>query len=309
MMNSDQVVVYDYNNAKGSTELDSAGMDRTVLTSRGGRSDSPQYAMNRSLRGLAVIIANVHFNKDPDNPSSVQLKDLPNVKYEADQLYSLFTALGYIVCIYPDVTSEQLIQKSETYSRKNHSAYDSFICCIMSRGTAAHVYGSDGIAVSLQEFIDNFTGCRSPTLHNKPKLFFIECFPGHKVRSEHVLNHREWIHIAFTGYSLNSSCEVKLSRQLDTDSLQTDDPDFLLANCTYAGKTAPVNESTYMLHLCDDIKRRSRDTHDVLKIINDLHMELCHYGDSRSKICLSLKSTLKKLFVLKSSPQRACHGK
>ncbi|XP_077997339.1 caspase-8-like [Glandiceps talaboti] len=256
-----------------------------------------RYSMQSSTHGFAVIIANEHFNSS-GNDGSVQLKDRPNVKAQVDHLRDVFRRLGYIVCVYPDLTAEQLMSKSDIYCSKDHRQYDAFICCILSRGTPSHVYGSDGIAVSLQEFVGNFNGRRSPSLGNKPKLFFTETYSGPKVVAENVLARNEKIQVTFSGYCMNSLCEVSLGEELqDAETILPNDFDFFIANCTYKGKLDPPVQTNFIMTLADRLDSWSHD-HNVVNLLEHVKHSLKHRRVEGCRMSLTVESTLRKSLTL-----------
>lgn len=55
-------------------------------------------------------------------------------------------------------------------------SYDSFVCCIISRGTGSRLLGTDltGSGLSMDEVRRLFTADACPMLAGKPKLFFIQ---------------------------------------------------------------------------------------------------------------------------------------
>ncbi|XP_070570831.1 caspase-8-like isoform X2 [Ptychodera flava] len=280
---------YGYHLHRGETAF-------SALLRKSRKKGSVSYKMYSRPHGFAVIIANEHFNKDSDNPGSVQLEERPHVKTEVECLRGVFQRLGYLVCVYLDLTSEQLINKSELYCRKDHKAYDSFICCILSRGTSTHVYGSDGIAISLQEFIANFNGRRAPSLSYKPKIFFTETYKGPTVSASNTLVRTETIQVSFAGYCLNpdNPCEITMNAECrDSGAILPDDFDYLLANCTYKGKVDPEIRSLFMMMLADRLDGWSPYTH-IETILDRLKRDLKRQKMEGCRVNVSVESTLRK---------------
>ncbi|XP_077997663.1 caspase-3-like [Glandiceps talaboti] len=266
-----------------------------------------RYEMSSKPHGLAVIIAVEHFNKDRELPQSLQLPRRNGTQDEVDYLQRVFEDLGYTVLLYPDLTAYKLKIKSDAFSEKDHSIYDSFICCILSRGTDTHVYGSDGLPVKLYDFIGNFTGRRCPSLGGKPKLFFVDSHPAPKVSLDRVQQieklYNEKINIRFTGYDLDLNCEVSGGEQMVATETSPTDADFLVASCVrkYRGKS-PAEGSSFVTRLAHALEK-SHGRKEVYQVMSDVTEDFRGEISSIDSV-VKLKSTLRKELYLGNKSNR-----
>ena len=125
--------------------------------------------MNARPHGIALIVVKENF--------------IDGGSYEAGQansskLTSIFQYLQYSVQHHTDVTSTQMIQLVEEIASMDHTAYDSFVCCIFGDGDNNHyMHCNDLNYVNIYELVDKVQQC--PTLQGKPKLFFIDIHRNH----------------------------------------------------------------------------------------------------------------------------------
>ena len=77
----------------------------------------------------------------------------------------------------------EIIEIFEEIRQRDHSNYDSFVCCILSHGTSGHVYGSDSVLVRLDDITSQLNGERCQSLSTRPKLFFLQACRGKQVDS------------------------------------------------------------------------------------------------------------------------------
>ena len=100
----------------------------------------------------------------------------------SSKLTSIFQYLQYSVQHHTNVTSTQMIQLVEEIASMDHTAYDSFVCCIFSDGHNNHYMRcNDHHFVNIYELVDKVQQC--PTLQGKPKLFFININRRHDKRA------------------------------------------------------------------------------------------------------------------------------
>ena len=78
----------------------------------------------------------------------------------------LFKHLHYSVQCHSNITISQMMQLMEEMASKDHTAYDSFVCCITS----------DDVSPDIYELVDRIDQCHS--LLGKPKLFFVNSVPA-----------------------------------------------------------------------------------------------------------------------------------
>ena len=132
-------------------------------------SNMKEYDMSRSPHGIALIINNECF-KDKER----------RVGTHVDQrhLAHIFRYLDYNVEVHREVDSQQMIAIMTDMGKRSHDEYDSFVCCILSHGNAGHVLGTDSEEVSLDVLTQKIDAGHCPSLHKKPKMFFIHASRG-----------------------------------------------------------------------------------------------------------------------------------
>ena len=133
-------------------------------------SNIQEYDMSKSPHGITLIINNESFEgKEPCTGTAVDERHLTHA----------FRYLGYYVEVHCEVDSERMLSIMTEMGKRSHDEYDSFVCCILSHGSAGHVFGTDGEKVSLDILTQKIDARRCPSLCNKPKLFFLQACRGH----------------------------------------------------------------------------------------------------------------------------------
>ena len=113
-------------------------------------------------------------NARPHGIALVMVTDEERVKFSTQNFITIFKYLQYTVQSYTKVTGFQMIQLVEEIASMDHTAYDSFVCCIAAPGGNDHyVQCSDSKIVNIYELVDKVQQCS--TLQEKPKIFFISC--------------------------------------------------------------------------------------------------------------------------------------
>ena len=93
-------------------------------------------------------------------------------EYDTQNFISTFEHLQYSVRSYTKFTRSQMIQLVEEIVSMDHTAYDSFVCCIVAAGGNNHyVRCSDDKHVNVYELVDKIQQCS--TLQGKPKIFLL----------------------------------------------------------------------------------------------------------------------------------------
>ena len=132
-------------------------------------SNVEEYDMSRSPHGIALIINNESFEgKERRTGTAVDERHLTHA----------FRYLGYYVEVHREVDSQQMLAIMTEMGKRSHDEYDSFVCCILSHGSAGHVFGTDGEKISLDTVTQKIDAHRCPSLRNKPKLFFLQACRG-----------------------------------------------------------------------------------------------------------------------------------
>uniref|UniRef100_A0A3Q0QWQ3 CASP8 and FADD-like apoptosis regulator n=1 Tax=Amphilophus citrinellus TaxID=61819 RepID=A0A3Q0QWQ3_AMPCI len=115
------------------------------------------YKFNTNPRGLCVII--------------------DCVGNDGELLEKTFKALHFSVILHKYLSAAEILLTLETIlSQKEKLRDDSFVCCIISRGTESRLLGTDltGSGLSVDKVRRLFTANACPVLAGKPKLFFIQ---------------------------------------------------------------------------------------------------------------------------------------
>ena len=125
--------------------------------------------MNARPHGIALVVVKENY------PNG---RPVTGGQANSSKLTSIFQYLQYSVQHHTDVTSTQMIQLVEEIASMDHTAYDSFVCCIFDDGRNDHyMYCNDCCFVNIYELVDKVQQC--PTLLGKPKLFFIDINRDH----------------------------------------------------------------------------------------------------------------------------------
>ena len=131
------------------------------------------YKLDKSLHGICLIINNHKFyHRDPH-------KAHPNrggAEIDQYNLTQTFRYLRYRVEVEENLTSDLMTDRLMKMSQRDHSNYDSFVCCILSHGEHNIIHGANSEPVNLNDLTGIMKYCVS--LRNKPKLFFIQCCRG-----------------------------------------------------------------------------------------------------------------------------------
>ena len=107
-----------------------------------------------------------------------QFKSLPTTPLEIKKKY---------VEVHCEVDSQQMLDIMSKMGRRSHDNFDSFVCCILSHGSAGHVFGTDSEKVSLEILTQKIDATCCPSLRNKPKLFFLQACCGHLTESKMMI--------------------------------------------------------------------------------------------------------------------------
>jgi len=99
-------------------------------------------------------------------------------KYFVDRLKEVFTKFYFTVRVENNLEHDKLVQHMKKISQEDHTEYNCFICCILSHGVSGAVYGTDGITVPIRDLAVHFKPASCPSLHGKPKVFFIQACQG-----------------------------------------------------------------------------------------------------------------------------------
>lgn len=132
------------------------------------------YKLDKNPHGVCLIINNHRFYHATDQ--SKAHPDRGGAEIDQYNLTQTFRYLRYKVEVQENLTSDQMTDCLMRMSQRDHSNYDSFVCCILSHGEHDIIHGSNSEPVN----VNDLTGLMkmSTSLRNKPKLFFIQCCRG-----------------------------------------------------------------------------------------------------------------------------------
>ncbi|XP_068707182.1 caspase-7-like [Montipora foliosa] len=129
--------------------------------------------MNRSSRGIAVIINNKNFLRS----SGMDRYPRNGTDVDRDALEKLLKYLKFDVRIYNDQTKADIRRVTKQMATTNHSGYDAFVFSILTHGEEGVLYGTDG-TISIRDLTSVFKD--ATTLVGKPKIFFFQACQGHE---------------------------------------------------------------------------------------------------------------------------------
>ena len=248
------------------------------MVSSDGGSPNPAYKMASNPHGIALIISNMKFDKQPYRAGGevderkllelfgilkyqvVFLKDLKKDQIDmALRLVSGHKGFNYIQLGKNDKKALEALSPADNLIAAGH---DSFVCCIMSHGDDGVVYGTDGKTFDLQNIYHYLGECEH--LKGKPKMIFIQACQG-SATAEHN-------HVEDDGYAKKTA-------------------DFLLSYAAFYGQKSfrwtEGNGSWYMSALCNTFKENYKSK-DVVSMITDIHKEVMDQKaeDAQGKGCL-----------------------
>ena len=199
--------------------------------------------MNNSERGIALIFNFENFSDDPEN----EVKRIGS-EIDRESLIKTFEYLNFRVESFKDLTKKSLRAVIDTFSSREFTDDDCFVCVIMSHGIEDSIVTSDNEDFKLDDLFDPFS--KNETLNGKPKLFFIQACRGY-------------------GYlTVNSSGQVirNKSRQLSLFSFshffQRVEPDCLYFYSSLYGEVSIRNAKTgsvFIQSLCENLKKFGRN--------------------------------------------------
>ncbi|XP_076358062.1 caspase-2-like isoform X2 [Tachypleus tridentatus] len=156
----------------GHTQPDNQGINQLrVKPATRWREGSDCYKMSSCPRGYCLIINNVDFQKLMDERYGSE--------GDARKLNMVFHEIGYEVTLKTDLTSQQIIDVVEAFSKKpEHEHVDSCVVIILSHGEYDIVYGTDAEEIRIEKILDCFNNESCPLLQGKPKMFFFQACRG-----------------------------------------------------------------------------------------------------------------------------------
>lgn len=131
--------------------------------------DEPEYRMNNQKRGVALVINNKRFESRLDMPIR------EGTDKDAASLEFSLSKLGFDVKIAHNCSVAFMRDLLFRWARADHSAYDCFVCVILSHGDEGVVYGTDR-PIELDQLMQPFK--QNSSLAGKPKIFIVQACRG-----------------------------------------------------------------------------------------------------------------------------------
>ncbi|XP_041355471.1 caspase-3-like [Gigantopelta aegis] len=234
----------------------------------------PVYSMTQKRRGICLIINNVDY-ADPSKVRSGSQKDCKDLK-------ATFRKILFKVIVLKNLTDSNIISAIKKMSTRDHSQYDSFVCCILAHGGRGTVTGVNDKPVHLEKITSNFRVCDCPSLAGKPKVFIIQACQGSREQR---------------GVELHQSDSISDDTPLMT---LADGADFFMAYATEPGFKSyrnPRTGSFFINSLCKNINQYK--SHELSQIMRKVCAEIAHItiNDDMKQVPW-VSSTLTKDLVL-----------
>lgn len=134
------------------------------------------YPMKKEPHGICLIINNYTFFQVDEQYE--RLNDRSGAQKDQENLVETFNFLKYKVELYENLSSDMMVDTLKEISSRDHSNYDSFVCCILTHGEEGQVFGADSKPVNLQDLTGILKATFTRSLINKPKLFFVQACRG-----------------------------------------------------------------------------------------------------------------------------------
>ena len=132
------------------------------------------YAMDKSPHGYCLIFNNYDFYHPHDKSKAHPFRGGANI--DQGHLIQTFKYLRYEVVVKENLTAEQMQDCIFEFASKDHSHFDSFVCCVLTHGEDNVVHGADSQELNFQAFAATIK--LSPTLRGKPKIYFVQACRG-----------------------------------------------------------------------------------------------------------------------------------
>ena len=104
------------------------------------------------------------------------INNVEDSNLEESKLTDLFSFLEFDVEVRRRHAMIQICEVAQEFSRKDHSAFDSFVFIVMSQtefGSGEHIVGVDGRKVTIEQVMSDYKASSCRSLKGKPKLFFV----------------------------------------------------------------------------------------------------------------------------------------
>lgn len=129
------------------------------------------YPMDKNPKGICLIISNKKFDDEKVQQRSGTEKDVENLRNTFGK------KLNFKVHVEKDLTAAEMLKELKKWRDHDHSAYNAFVCCLLSHGNRGVVIGTDGRPLQLSDAMGCFKG-NCPSLIDKPKIFIVQACQG-----------------------------------------------------------------------------------------------------------------------------------
>ncbi|XP_053385490.1 caspase-8-like [Mercenaria mercenaria] len=265
-----------------------------------------QYRMNRDPRGWCVIINNEKFHVDRGDRESKEMPPRNGTERDAASLEHMFNKLGFIVQRHNNLSNTQMMNVLiDAAHNVDHTCFDCFVCCILTHGVLGHLYGSNGVLISIQDLTSTFQANRCPTLAGKPKLFFLQACQGRDKMEGGAIQQDGPTPIPDKNNDISTD-------QGDSKEMIPNEADFLLGYATvpgYVSFRSRNHGSWYIRKLCELLEKYS-NSYDLMSILVEVNREVANANASMDgglykQIPAPLVTLRKQLFFGKlSQPPR-----
>ena len=138
------------------------------------------YKLDSRPKGLCLIINVSEFESSATMVSDADRGGPMSRRTGSDadvaKLEGVFRWLKFEPQVHTNLEKAEFLRLLDSTRELDHSAYDAFVCCIMSHGTLGRIYTADNQPVQiLEEIAQRFYPESCPTLAGKPKIFFFQC--------------------------------------------------------------------------------------------------------------------------------------
>ena len=236
---------------------------------------SKRYRMSSVPRGYCIIINNVNF------PT---MKDRTGSNWDAEALKKLFNDyLGFRVKCFNDLPSKDIKELMENTQKADHSKLDCLVVAILSHGENGHVYGTDGVLISVKSITGCFNGSNCPSLGGKPKIFILQACRGE--RRDYGAGS-----VATDGSDDPEVLEKIVLEEDETDGggygmALPEEADFVLAYATTPGYVSWRNSAfgTWFIKALTDVMREQAHQEDFLSMLTEVNRKVAEEFESRDQ--------------------------
>ncbi|XP_030629297.1 caspase-8-like [Chanos chanos] len=213
------------------------------------------YALTRRPCGLCLIINNYDFQSR---------SSLRNHEGTQKALTRVFTRMRFLVREKKDLSRSEILRVVKEFAEKNHSAYDAFVCCVLSHGEKGSILGTDGEDVQIRDLTQPFACCNS--LKQKPKIFFIQACQGKK--------HQQDTPVQTDGYTDDEIQEDALDSACRKISLEDDFPIGMATVEDCVSFRQRQKGSLYIQELCKQLETSCPRRENILTILTRVNRNI-----------------------------------